>query len=85
MRGSTKQFPEGLEQLGIRFTLPVLERVDREVLRRRADTGKPLTRSDVIRELVRERLDDIELPRPIRKARDQESGAEPQVKKSRKA
>jgi len=82
MRGSKAQYPEGLQQLGIRFTLPLLARVDREIARRRKATGDALTRSDVIRDLVRERLDVIEEPKPIRKAREPQSGREPQVKKA---
>ena len=82
MRGGGTRYPEGLEQLGIRFTVPVLARVDREVARRRKATGLPLTRSDVIRDLVRERLDEIDSPRPIRKVRDQQEGDRLQSQKT---
>lgn len=67
MRGGPPQYPEGLKQLGIRFTLPLLKRLDEELAKRRKATGLQLTRSDVIRAMVGERLDELEGRPSVRK------------------
>lgn len=59
-KGAARQFPEGLRQMGVRFTLPAVQRLERELERRRRRAEKGLTISDVIRELVNERLDQLE-------------------------
>jgi hypothetical protein len=46
--------------MGVRFTLPAVQRLERELERRRRRAEKGLTISDVIRELVNERLDQLE-------------------------
>ena len=62
MRKRAPVYPEGLKQCGIRLTLPSLERVEREMQKRRKRTGNRYTLSDIVRELLEERLDQLDPP-----------------------
>lgn len=61
MRGS--KIRPGIRNIGIKIPLPLGDRIEAELKRRRKQTGDPFTLSDLVREILDRELPDVDAAR----------------------